>query len=240
MSRKITHEPQTFPMNFQETSSVKEMDLGSKAVSDNGEVFRYVKAGATALVAGTLLQSPAIVADDQNIAVAAAASVGDKEITVTLGSSAVVADQYAGGVVIINDAAGEGYTYRVASHPAADAAASLVLTLEDEILEALTTSSEACLIAGIYNGVIISPTTQTGTPVGVAVTDIPAGEYGWIQTRGVIGALNQGGTAVGLGLAASGTTAGALATVAATTTQIATAYQAGVSTEYRAVFLELE
>lgn len=230
---------QVSPQAIHATDDEQQMDLGSRAILKDGREFVYVKAGASALVAGKLQQAPAIVANHQNIAVAAAAAVGATSVTVTLGATAATADQYAGGFLVINDAAGEGYIYEIKSNPAADASASLELTLADPIVEALTTSSEACLLPSLYNGVIINPTTATNAPVGVAVSDIPASNYGWVQVKGIVSALNDSATAVGLGLAPSGSVAGALATVAATTNQVASALQAGVDTEYRAVFLNL-
>lgn len=240
MSRKFTANPSTFPNSIHDTSDLQEMDLGTLVISDAGECFRYVKAGGSALVAGQLQQAPALVENHTNIAVASAASVGDETVTVTLGATAATADQYAGGVLVINDADGQGFTYRIKSHPAADASDPLELTLADDLQEALTTSSEASLVPDSYNGVIVHPTTATNQAVGVAVSDIPAGEYGWVQTRGPVSALNQGGTTQGLGLAASGTTAGAVATVAATTHQVGIAIAAGVDTEYNPIFIELE
>jgi len=240
MSRKITHEAQAFPQGLFVAQSNQQANLGIKAVSDNGEVFRLVKAGASALVAGTLQQAPAIVANHQDVAVAVAASIGAEEVTVTLGATAATLDQYAGGLLVVNDADGQGFSYRIDANPAADASGALLVKLDDKLEEALTTSSQVCLIPNIYNGVIINPATPSNVPVGVAIKDIPAGEFGWIQTRGPVSCLNDSGTAVGLGLAPSDAVAGALETVAATTNQVASALQAGVDTESRAVFLQID
>jgi hypothetical protein len=228
------------PQEVFNESSVQNTDLGQVARTPDGRCFRYVQAGSTALVAGKLQQAPAIVANHQNIAVAEAASAGATTVTVTLGATAATANAYSNGYLVVNDGDGEGYTYQIKSHPAADASASLEVELYDELEEALTTSSEVCLIPNKYNGVIVNPTTATNVPVGVAVKDITASYYGWIQTKGPVGCLNDSATGVGLGLAPSGSVAGALATVAATTNQVATALQAGVDTEYRTVDLRME
>jgi len=234
---KITSNLQVSPQDIFEVSTVQETDLGAKVVSSDGRSFRYVKAGAVALVAGKLQQAPAIVANHQNVAVAAVASAGTKEVTVTLGATAATVNQYAGGLLVINDVDGQGFSYTIKSHPAAGSSASLVVKIDEEIQVALTTSSQASLIANLYNGVIVNPTTATNVPVGVAIANIAAGSFGWIQTQGAVSCLNDSGTAVGLGLAPSGSVAGALATVAATTNQVASALQAGVDTEYNVVNL---
>ena len=127
---------------------------------------------------------------------------------------------------------------RIASHTSGTLT-SIVFQLEDPIITALTTSSEACVIANPYNGVIINPTTPTGKPVGVAISKIAAGNFGWIQTKGAVSCLNDGGTAVGLAVAPSQGTAGAVKTGATTLDSVGSALQAGVTTEYRIIDIRL-
>lgn len=221
-----------------EESSVQQMDLGAKVISNDGSEFRYVKAGAANLVPGTLQQAPAIVANHQNMTCTAAA-IGAKQVTVTLGNTAATANQYAGGIFEVNDETGQGQTYRVASHPAAVGSATLVVTLEDALVIAVDGTSQASLIPNLYNGVIINPTTPTNVPVGVAVYPITAGYYGFIKTKGAVACLNDGNTAVGLGVSPSQGTAGAVKTMAATLHQVGSALQAGVTTEYNTIFVNL-
>jgi hypothetical protein len=237
--RQISRGLSASPINLFDYTVDQQTDLGAEIKDTTGNVFVYVKAGASALQVGKVQQSPAIVANHQNIAVASAVSAGQKKVTVTLGATAVAKNYYANGLLVINDADGQGHTYQIESNPSADASGSLVLTLSDELLVALTTSSEACLIPNPYNGVIINPTTATNKPCGVGITPIPANYFGWIQRKGNVACLNDGGTAVGLGLAPSGSVAGALATVAATTNQVGSALQAGVDTESRTVFIDM-
>ena len=237
----LTSNPLSSPQALLTSSTTEEITLGTEFVTSDGRKFIYVKAGGTALVAGTLQQASVRVANHSNITVATAAAIGDIAITVTLGATAATANQYANGLMIVNDVDGQGFTYQIKSNPAADSAASLVVTLHDEdaLLEALTTSSQVTLVANPYNGVIQNPTTATATPVGVPLVDIAASSFGFIQRHGLASCLNEGGTTIGLGLAPSGSVAGALATVAATTNQVAAAAEAGVDTESNTVFLRL-
>lgn len=237
---QLSSDIQVIPQQLFSSSATQMTELGARAVSPDGRVFRYVKAGGTALVPGKLQQASAIVANHQNIAVAAAAAIGATSVTVTLGATAATANQYSGGVLIVNDATGEGHTYKIKSHPAAEASASLVVTLEDAIVVALTTSSEISLIANLYSGVIVNPTTPTASPVGVAIYPVAASEFGWIQTKGIVSCLNDGGTAVGLAVAPSQATAGAVKTGATTLDSVGRAYQAATSTEYNAIFIALD
>ncbi|MDH4127318.1 MAG: hypothetical protein OEV44_01095 [Spirochaetota bacterium] len=117
----------------------------------------------------------------------------------------------------------------------------MVLTLEDDepIVTALTTSSQATLVANVYNGVIIHASTETGIPVGVAVTNITAAQYGWIQTRGPVSCLCGATTAIGQSVAASDTTAGAYEIGDGILPVIGYAVTAGVATEYNVIYLNM-
>ncbi len=211
-------------------------------LSDGREVM-LVSNGAVALPAGVLTQDTPIVANHQNIAVTAFRAYSANgnipaTVTVTLGATAVTANQYQGGFVVVNDNAGEGQTLRIASHPAADASASLVITLEDAPNTALTTASEVCLISAHGADIVIQPTTVTGAQVGVTLAPIAAGAYGFVVTKGITSCLAQGAIGVGLGISV-GSVAGSVAVAAATTARLGYAAQAGVDTEYRTVFVNL-
>jgi hypothetical protein len=240
---KFTQDASSFPANIRSNSSVQECALGTKVVTPDGRAFRYVKAGGTALVAGKLYDGPAEIANHQNLSVASAAAAGASSITVTLGATAATADQYAGGVIVINDVDGQGFTYSIKSHPAADASASLTLTLDDEetVVTALTTSSQATLVPNQYKNIIIHASTETGVPVGVAVTQITASYYGWIQTRGPVAVLQDVSAAdIGMSVAASATTDGAVTANDGTLKEVGTMLATGVSTEYNPVFLSID
>lgn len=240
---RLTHDLTAAPRDIFSESATQETDLGAKIVASDGSVYRYVKAGASALVAGKLYDGPANVANHTNIAVAVAAAAGASSVTVTLGATAATANQYSGGYLVVNDEDGQGYAYRIKSNPAADASASLVLTLEadSKLIEALTTSSEVSLVPNQYNGIIIHAATETGVPVGVAVYDITAAYYGWVKTRGVASTLADASPAgVGEAVCASASTAGAVTKLAVALCPIGYALAAHVSTEYNPTFLTID
>jgi hypothetical protein len=239
MATKFTGSVVVHSGDITENSSVQNHPLGSMAITDDGRIFRYCKAGGTTLVAGKLQQAPAIVANHQNLA-CTAASAGATSVTVTLGATAATANQYAEGYLVINDVDGEGYTYKIKSHPAADASATLTLTLEDPLFEALTANSEACLIANPYNGVIVAPASASSSAVGVALKEITNGQYGWLVTHGVTSCLSDGAVSVGAALSPSNAVAGAVESGVIGQGVVGQALQAGVDTEYRAVFITID
>lgn len=241
MSR-ITNKGAVAPLAlFQTTTDASaETYTGQRFDLSDGREVVFVQAGAVALVADNLIQSSAIVANHQNIAVTTAAA-GATQITVTLGATAATANQYQGGFVAINAGTGIGQTLKISSHPAANASATLVLTLEDALVAAVATAdSKAVLIANPYDAVIVNPTTATGTPVGVAFYPIAASAYGYLISKGPVGALSDASVAaVGLGIMPSTTTAGTITVGTATGARIGRALQTGVSAEARVVYVDL-
>lgn len=185
--------------------------LGEKMYTSDGRAFRYVKAGGTALVAGTVVQSAVEDTNDESVLMAVAA-IGATSVT-SADTITVTADQYAGGYMITTGegGTGNGLIYRIKSHPAATAAVC-TFTLEDPLQVAISALTQVDLVANPYNGVLINPTTATGTVVGVAVNNITASYYGWVQCEGVAPVLADasGACTVGAIVTASNQTAGAV------------------------------
>lgn len=239
-------ETQAFGINSLEFGATQLHPLGTRAADRLGRVYRYVKAGAVDLVAGTVLQSPAIVANHLANTPPAVA-VGATSFVYTPGATAGTAQQYADGLLEVDNAPGNGRAYGISSHLAFGSATAFTLNLhpDDPIAVALTTSSRVGLIANPYNGVILFPqTTATGVMVGVAVSAIPAGQFGWIQTWGLCPVLINGTPALGAAVVTpSATTAGSVDVI--TTTNLVTAQivgnmaQVGVSTKNNYVFLKI-
>ena len=232
---------QIFAHDIHSTSTTQQHPLGALGMTKDGRKYRYIKAGGTDLDPGKLAVNPTIVANHENMAVASAASVGDTQVTVTLGATAATENQYAGGYLVINDVAGEGIAYLISGHPAADASASLVVTLDEPIEVALTTSSQATLLKHPYKDVVVSATDQADTPVGIPNITIGDTEFGWVQTGGVCSALADETLTIGKELTIGSSVAGALELKDAVDEPcVGVAVQAGVDTEYRAVYLNID
>lgn len=172
--------------------------LGTKLDFPDGRRFRFAQNGLTALVAGRIVQSTVPQAQHLNLTVVAAQGVGDHQVTVTLGSTAVVANEYAEGFLYVNDAGAdtttEGYTYRIKSHPAAAASGNVVITLYEDspICIALTTNSQVTLTHNKFYAVIVHPSPPTGQVVGLAPCAVPISYYFWCQTRGPAAVITEG------------------------------------------------
>ncbi len=217
--------------------------VGTRWDLSDGREVTLVRNGAVALVSGVLVQDAAVVPNHQNLVVTAYTAYSANgnvppRVTVTLGATAATANQYAGGYVVVNDNNGEGQTLRIASHPAANASASLVVTLEDGANTAITTASEVSLVSAHGADVIVQPTTVTNAQVGVTLNPIAAAAYGFVVSRGLVSCLAGGAIGVGLGISV-GSVAGSVSVAAATTARLGFAAQAGVDTEYRVVYVNI-
>lgn len=174
-----------FRQSIMEANANKKEELGTLRILDDGRKFRYAKNGGVALVAGTCLMNPGVVAHHSNMAVVADVPAGKNKLTVTLGATAVTANQYAGGFVQINAGAGNGYQFKVLSHPAHAGTGNLEVIVSEPIAKALASAtSKASLVRSPYDALVV--TDGAAKPVvGVAPCDVPIGFYFWVQTGGL-------------------------------------------------------
>jgi hypothetical protein len=241
---------------------------GTKWNLADGRVVALVQTGASAIGPGLMVQAAATISTFVDLAVPSSSNtgVGSTSITVTLGgtpSGGVVANQFAGGYAIVTATSSTGYgqMLRIASHPAAAASGSLVLTLEDPLSVALTTgTSTVSLILPQYGslngiaggsgvsdlGVIVTPaTTLTGRVLGTTLYYLPASTatvptYGFIVTNGAAAVLNQGGTTISLDIMCPSSSAGAVATyTVASGSRVGTSTVAGQNGKTELVTLQL-
>lgn len=226
------------PQELFTSSATQGIDLGAFATSGDGRAFRYVLAGATALVPGKLQQSAAEDTTNWENLTPAAAAIGATTITITTSTTNAV-NVFANGYMVVTVTPGQGYMYQVKSN-AASAAGNLTVVLADPIQVALTTSSRIDFIPSPYMNAIVNPTTATGTVIGAAIYPIAAAQYGWVQTHGPASVLAQGTVVVGSQVAASSTTAGAVVATSGVLANVGYAITGIATTEYGAIFLQVE
>lgn len=202
-----------FSQGIYEISSTAKEKVGTKRILADGRVFRYAKAGSSSLAAGKMSVAAAVAADVTN-KTAVAAAVGTKVLTLTIASATYAEDYFRGGALHINDADGEGYAYPIANSSAVAAGTSIVITLEEGIKVALTTSSEFTLVQSPWMATVES-TTEENLPVGIPPVAVTAAYYYWSHTAGPAICLVAGTPAVGSMMTLSAT-AGAVAAINAT------------------------
>lgn len=234
--------------------------VGAKFNSSDGREFVLVQNGATALLSGVLVQSPATLANFVSLVTVGTQAIGSTSVVVTLGGTAVLVNEFQGGYAVVSAGTGIGQTSKISGHGAqASTTGNITLTLEDPWSVALDATSTITMILPQYGsqngtvatpgnaslGVIVQPTTVSGRTIGATLYPIPAStttvpSYGFIQTKGAIGVLNQGSTAVGLDLMPSASVAGAVCTyVVATKCRVGSSPIAGVDTAVQMITLQL-
>lgn len=229
-------------INTFETSSAKQHRLGFKYKDEFDHIWRYVRAGASALDPGKLVVNADSDADATNITVARTYAANQTTQIVVDAGGAVAADAFADGSLTVSDATGEGVSVPVVGNTATTGAGEMTVSLARPIPVALTIDvSEVTLQKSPWDAVVISAADQADMPVGVPQVAIAANEYGWVKTRGTAAVWADEAVTKGQALTIGSVTPGQVeAQDAAGEPQIGIAQMALVDTEYRQAFLTID
>ena len=225
------------------SSATQQAVIGAYAETPDGRGYRYSLVGAVSTVPGKVYQGTALDATNLQpsggLGVSAAVAIGGTQITTSTSTTWAV-NLFAGGYLSVDVTPGQGYIYKIKSNTATAGATGGVITLEDPLLVALTTSSKVIVVTNTYSGVVIEPGTPTAAIAGVPNSIITNAQYGWLQTRGACAVLFTGtgvaGKAVG---SLSGGTSGSTAPAIAATNIIGYHMATGITGEYAFVHLTL-
>lgn len=236
----LTSPPLIIGQDYLVDSSTQYQSLGAYAETADGRGFRYALIGGVSTVAGQLYQSAAEnTSNERNLAVTAAAIGATQVVTTT--TITTTANQYDQGYLYATVTPGAGYTYKIRNHTVVSSAAA-TFNLQDPLIVAYNTTSRVGVFPHPYAKVVVSPTTGTGMPVGVAAGIITNANYGWLQTHGPCSCLAQGTiTVIDSLIAANSTNAGSVAVATnGVSAPIGYALSTGTSTEYPLVFLTID
>lgn len=188
--------------------TIQKFPLGTE-VKIGDRLFRYAKAGGVALAVGKLMQMVVPIAGHIDEAVDVPVA-GGLVVSFTPTSTNITADQYANGYLYVNDDTGEGYAYRVKSHPAITAAAAGNITLWEDIRLAFGAAATCTLVTSKYDAVIVHPSPPTAMVVGVPTRAITASRWFWMQIKGPVPILTDGTVVIGEYVVASDAVDGAV------------------------------
>ena len=165
------------------------MDAGTKMVLDDNRVYRYTKNAGTNQITGNMVEGAAQLTSDDDLALDAVHAVGETTLTFTSGTT-TAASFYVDGWCVVNKAAaaaGLGQVFQIATQAVFTSAAGDTIVLKEStpVLVALAASDEIALSPSPYRGVIVAPTTMTGTVIGVSHCARTALYWGWTQSGGV-------------------------------------------------------
>ena len=217
--------------------------VGELVMADDGRVFRHAVAGE-ALSAGYMTTEPT--GDILLITMAVVTGAkGAKSINFTNAATTTTAGYFDEGYVAVSYGTGIGQTYKIANMAALVSAASSYVYLHDPIVVALDTTSKIDIVASPWNRVMHTATATlrpTGVPL-VAVT--AAGDFCWLQTRGICAVFSDGTITAGSGAESDGSVAGAIDVIVeadyVVNPRVGRAYHlAGAQNYAHPVFLEID
>lgn len=223
-----------------EESSTQMAPLGTK-LHVGERMFAYAKADV-AVVAGDVcavnIGSTGTLSVIKQTA-ATAASAGAYQVKV-YAASAVAAGVFDDGYLTVQDSLGQGFMYKVKSQPAISSAGSTLVTIYDPLQAAIAATSWLTLTPNPAWGVT-NLVNVTAPVAGIAVCTMSAGNYGWLQVKG-IAAVKLGNTTAAFGDCLVPSTTGG-ATICAVSTGfmnqvIGRAMQAGTAYDHVPTLLE--
>lgn len=218
-------------------------DLGALGMAENGDLYRYAKLAAD-VSAGYLLVSKGREANHQNVALSAAAAVGDTKVIPTVGATAVDANEYDEGWLVFSDVSPEGEAYKIVSHEANAGSLATDINLDRPLLAAASVLSEVTLVRNPWNEPAVSQLIAERA-AGVTMTDwdVSVADYGWLKTRGVQPVLvDTAGITVGMIACISDQVNGAVGVKSDMDAEVPVgqAMQTGTATEFNPIYLEID
>ena len=177
--------PEVWNDLLRETGTAQLYQLGTERTTFDGDIYVYVKAGATALAAGRLMTYLTTGTNEQTVTVAH--GIGTTTVTVTDASSAE--NDFQDGYLVVTAGTGIGECYRIKSNTISNGT-----TITCELYEGLATAwstsdTDVTMYKNRYNGIVVNPYDGQQHPCGVTQWPIPALHYGWIMKKGY-GALD--------------------------------------------------
>lgn len=188
-------------------------NVGSLVYTQDGRKFRYVLNGGVALVTGNLIQAKPVDTQFNTMAVQANTAIGATAIPVTIGTTTVAANDFNGGILVVDTSTGIGQYSRIVSHNTGTSGQTVTFNIEDPLQVAITSAGSKISIKGNPWALVVQAAGPvTAAAVGGAVNLLPLSVYGFVQTGGM-GAVLGDATATAaatMGLSPATGTAGAV------------------------------
>lgn len=143
---------------------------------------------------GMVLYPEVLVANHGRQAVAVTASIGAKELILSIGGTAAAENLYQNGTLLVECGTGTGYSYMIEGHPAWTATSSAALVvLKDGLEVAANTATLVTLYKNKAMGVTVNNSAAyTGPPIGVTLISAAEGNYVYLGKKGEWPAVIEG------------------------------------------------
>jgi hypothetical protein len=184
------------PTGIYDVSTTQRHALGSLLDFDDGRRFRYahfVSAVGPGKIAAQDFSVSGFTSKDALFSNSAgtAADQAAGSTVVYLNDGAItsddVADIFSGGYLQITDAGGEGHNYRIKSNNVGGEVETNTMKVElyDGLAVLVASEASGSIIGNEYRNLAINDANLDAIVSGITVVDMAAGEYGWVQTKGV-------------------------------------------------------
>lgn len=221
--------------------------LGQIAGTSDGRTWAYGLNGTgsgTAIAAGLLTQGALSLTNHTN-RTGVTATAGTNTVTFAVGATLVSSNQYLQGYLVVNAGTGAGQSLLISGNTSAASSGSPVVNLKDSIITATAASdSKFSLVPHPYSACVLSVAASSTAvfATGVPTVSQPDANYGWYQVGGASAVRSDASVAaVGQSVVVSATTNGDVTIDTSTNLnpKVGYALVAGVSAEYRQVFLTI-
>ena len=227
------------------TYTAENIPVGSKAVAEDGTIYRFAENGGTVLTTGKLLEAvaPSTNYTDETVATLAAGVTTLTGIGSTAADGAINLFKY--GYCWSSTATNLNPIMRIKSNTLITSGASTgTFVLYNPTVAAFAAADTISYVENLWRDIVITTNaTPLASLVGVSVTPIAADGYGWVQTGGICRALIVGSVVLGCEVIPAAT-AGSVGPNDSETTQLTkiVGYAATVeaTTEYGPIFLTLD
>jgi hypothetical protein len=239
----IIHGGMGQPQGIWDTGATQNHSVGTRGYLPDGRVFYYARnSGANVLGSGVPVMSELALANNDNLDVNTALT-GDTTVSIVSGTPTADANEFAEGYLCVVDGTSEGRTYKISTHPAITATATIVISLYDPISTDFAAATTVSIVKNPWADCIIAAAGQAHFVAGIPQCTVAAGnvnaQYYWCQTWGISGSWHDEATALG-GQTASGTTEGQTELQDAAGEQaFGVQYLVAQDTMYQPIFLQI-
>jgi hypothetical protein len=195
--------------NVFDSADKPKLAIGTKIEREDGAVFRYSHFGTAISSAGLVLATSntsnmvvtnaCIVASASSYAMPNESNTiypnmkGSRYIVLTIAS--IAADDFQGGYAVICSAGNLhncGYTYRVKGNTATGdpTSGNIRLELYEKLQAGLNTSTSVVIAGNAHSNLRPAYFQTAGALAGVSMTSHDANDYGWVQSKGIVGCLH--------------------------------------------------
>lgn len=169
-------------LELRTNDATQRFTFGTRAVSWDGSVYRYFKAGSTLVSYQAAIWHNATSAGVGFESIGGASTAGSNIVTIS--EASITEDQYAGGYLLLFHATGDGQVTAIRGNTASSGG-KVILYLDQPLPVDVSTSDNLELYANPWSDCRSGNSASTRGFVGLPQSLTTSGSHGWAKTWGV-------------------------------------------------------